>query len=499
MLVHFTCSADGTDDYVKIFSRESSYNYQQSIPAFTAEQLIWLRNKSRLVLAVPLPDNPPMDITIRSEHYEGATADVLGLLSNILDVEVVAKKYPSRDAAILAVIKGDADIISSANEYEIKHGLSLSNVYIEDQPALYKNIGVANDKIRKVAVADAYLPMADIMKYMPGVAVDIYPSRYSAVSAVAYGNADAVLIDMVSGNFIVNKLYQDSIHLARPLFAQTQGFAFGLRPQDEIMKTIIDAALRIVTTVHHESILKRWSGGGLSIESKPAMLTEDEWQWINRKGSLKIAINKGAPPLSFIDVRGNLHGIAIDVLQVIAAKLGIQVDTVPIGSSIEQVRKLQQGEVDAIVITPTKAREHEFLFSSAFMLDPIVAVVKKESKVPSANEILKNGRIAQIQGLRLEHPDGRQLSVTNPVFVNKLSDAIDCVATSRCDMALAPLRAAKYLINSEYSERLIIIGELFESQPISAKFAVNRDQVELLNIINKVLSSIPPDELDVLA
>ncbi|WP_421206745.1 response regulator [Aeromonas sp. 601027] len=499
LVIPFFSFASSKDEYIKIHSREKSYNYKNTLPAFNAEQLIWLRKKEQLVLAVPLPDNPPLDITIRSENYEGATADVLGLLSKILDIDIFAKKYPSRDAAIMAVKMGEADMISSANGYEINNGLLLTDVYLEDQPALYKNISVNNKKIKNITVAEGYLPMAEIIKILPGVKIDIHASKYSAVAAVAYGEADAVLIDMISGNFIVNKLYQDSVHLVRPLFAQTNGFAFGLKSDDDLLRDIVNIALRVVTTFHHDSILKRWSGGGLSIESKPAMLTEEEWQWINSKGELRIAVNKGAPPLSFIDVRGNLHGISLDVLQVIGAKLGIQVTPVPIGSSLEQLERLGRREVDAIVITPTKAREDTLLFSRAFMLDPIVMVVKKNPQRPSASEILERGRIAQIEGARLEYPYGGQLSVNKPVWVKKLTDAVECVFSERCDMALVPLRAAKYLINSEYSDSLIIAGELFDSMPIRASFAVNQDQSNLIGIINKVLASIPPDELDILA
>ncbi|MDM5073583.1 ATP-binding protein [Aeromonas bestiarum] len=499
MIIGPICLANYSSEYISIFSRESSYNYKKALPSFTAEQLIWLRKKERLVLAVPLPDNPPMDITMRSESYEGATADVLGLLANILDVDVVAKKYSSRDAAIMAVKKGDADLISSANEYEIENGLSLSSIYIEDQPALYKNIGVENDVIRTIAVPRAYLPISEIIRYIPGVKVEIYSSRYSAVAAAAYGKADAVLIDMVSGNFIINKLYQDSIHLVRPLFAQTKGFAFGVKPDQVMMREIINVALDVITTFHHESILKRWSGGGLSIESKPAMLTEDEWKWINEKGIIKIAVNKGSPPLSFIDVRGNLHGIAIDVLQIIGAKLGVQIDAIPIESSVEQLDKLEKRDVDAVIIMPTKERNKKLLFSSSFMLDPMVMIVSKNNTKIPHREILEKGRVAQIKGLILEDPAGKPLEIMNPIWENKWSDVLDCVATSRCDMGLAPLRAAKYLINSEHAEVLVIVGEIFESQPISASFAFNRDQEILMKIINKVLSSIPPDELDALS
>lgn len=493
------CFASPNNEYINILSREIPYDYADNQPVFNPEQLIWLRKKEKLVLAVPLPDNPPMDITARSSSYEGATADVLGLISKIINTDIVIKVYPSRDAAILAVKKGEVDMIGSANGYELSKGLLLTNTYLEDQPGLYQNIGVKNKEIKKVSVVEGYLSMAEIIKILPGVKIDLHTTKNSAVASVVYGDADAVLIDMVSGNFIINKLYQDNIHLVRPLFVQTKGFAFGVRAGDDNLREVINNALRIVTIFHYDSILKRWSGGGLSIESKPPMLSEDEWQLINNKGELKIAVNKGAPPLSFIDVRGNLHGVSLDILHVLGAKLGIRVTPVPINSSIEQLELLSRGEVDAIVIAPTKSRKDALLFSRAFMLDPIVMVVKKNKKLSSTSEILELGRIAQMKGWLLENPDGDQFSIRNPVWVKNLSDAVECVFTERCDMALIPLRAAKYLINSEYSDSLIVAGELFDSIPIKASFAVNKDQTKLIGIIDKILVSIPPDELDLLA
>lgn len=83
----------------------------------------------------------------------------------------------------------------------------------------------------------------DIMRYLSDYKIKIYPSRYSALSAVAYGQVDAVMVDMISGNFIVNKFYQNSIQLLKPLYIDTAGFAFALNPKERRLKRIMDIAL----------------------------------------------------------------------------------------------------------------------------------------------------------------------------------------------------------------------------------------------------------------
>lgn len=76
--------------------------------------------------------------------------------------------------------------------------------------------------------------------------------------------------------------------------------------------------------MHVSSILKRWSGGGLSIHSDAIPLTKEQWQMVNKRDGISIAVNTRTPPLSFVDENGNLHGVVADISQVIRAKLGIR-------------------------------------------------------------------------------------------------------------------------------------------------------------------------------
>lgn len=126
-----------------------------------------VEKKDNLVLAVPLPDNPPMDITLRSKNYEGVTADIVGILKSSLGIDVVVKTYSSREKAIEAVKNEDADFIGSANSYEVGEGLLLTNPYIMDEPAIYKRFGVNNDEIKSFAIPESYLPLSEVIRYLP--------------------------------------------------------------------------------------------------------------------------------------------------------------------------------------------------------------------------------------------------------------------------------------------------------------------------------------------
>ncbi|WAF92820.1 transporter substrate-binding domain-containing protein [Aeromonas hydrophila] len=222
--------------FLHVYARnDSEYLGRQTLPLH-AQDWIWLRNRGRLVFGIPMPDNPPMDITLIANAYEGVTADIVGMLSQLLRVEIVVKNLPSRAAAIDALKRGEVDLLSTSNAYEEEQKLLLTDKYMPDDPAIYKNIHVKERDIRTVAIPEFYLPALDVMRYLPNVQVKMYSSRYSALSAVAYGQVDAVMLDMISGNFIVNKFYQDSIQLLKPLYIDTHGFSFSLERQNQRLK-----------------------------------------------------------------------------------------------------------------------------------------------------------------------------------------------------------------------------------------------------------------------
>ena len=487
------------EDTMSVFSRESLPDYHKLNVSLTEKEFKWLSGKGKLILAVPIPDNPPMDITQRAQVYEGVTADIIGILSGVLKVDIIAKLYPSRDMAIEAVRIGEADFIGSSNSYEAGERLDLTKPYIIDEPAIYKRFGIGDDEIKRVAVSESYLPFSELLRYLPGLKVDLYSSRYAAVASVAYGKADAVLIDMISGNFIVNKFHQDSIQLVRPIYADTSGFSFGIKQGNEILKRILNTSLLSISEMHISSILKRWSGGGLSIHADTIPLTKKQWQMINKRGGISITVNTHTPPLSFVDEKGNLHGVVADISQVIRAKLGIPVNILPVATTQEQIAMVESGRADLMIMTPNMERREKYIFTRAFALDPLVYVTHDENQGVDPEALLRLSRVAWVNGFIASIEARRKFKARDDVFFDRIDDALTCVSRKRCDVTVLPLRGAKFFINSQFSDSLHIAGELFDSKPIGAHFAAQPSQSELVSVLDKVLAHIPPDELEGLA
>lgn len=482
--------------FLHVYARnDSEYIDKQFLP-LNAEDWLWLRNRGRLVLGVPMPDNPPMDITRRANAYEGVTADIVGMLSHLLRIEIVVKNIPSRAEAIEALKRGEIDFLSTSNAYEEQQQLLLTDKYMPDDPAIYKNIHVEERDIKTVAVPDYYLPTIDVKRYLPDLKIKMYPSRYSALSAVAYGQVDAVMLDMISGNFIVNKFYQDSIQLLKPLYRDTHGFSFSLDKKNQRLKKIINVALEEILDGKRAEIAKRWNGGGLSISASKVELTSEQWHWLGKQRKIRVGVNNTIPPLSFRDINGTLHGVVADLLQVLRAKLGVEIEIVPVKTTAQMLQLLEERQVDVAVLSPTETRRNHYLFSRAFVLDPLAYVVEVHHEATVPETLLKTGTVAMIKDFISEQAIEEEYGKLTTRKFERIEDALRCVATRFCDVTVLPLRVAKYYINSKFQDSLLITGELFESIPISAAFAVSPDRQILRDILDQVIAMIPPDELE---
>lgn len=156
----------------------------------------WLRQKGTLQLGISAPDYPPFDITSNGRSYEGLTADYVGLLAELLNVQINIHRFDSRAEVIDAVKSGELDLLGTSNGFEAADpDLLMSAAYAEDQPTLVTRSDDLESPPpdlagKKIAMLYHYLPVESVRTFYPAADVQLYPSTLSAMGAVAFGKAD---------------------------------------------------------------------------------------------------------------------------------------------------------------------------------------------------------------------------------------------------------------------------------------------------------------------
>ncbi|MBV4488318.1 transporter substrate-binding domain-containing protein [Pseudomonas sp. SWRI153] len=466
----------------------------------------WLQARSELILGTSAPDYPPFDMTASGKEYEGLTADYAGILGQAIGLPIRVQRFPSRDAAIRALVDGQIDLLGTANGYEAGNAnLALSRPYAVDQPVLVTR----EDETRslteglaglRLSMVYHYLPLPEIKAMYPKALITCYPSYQNAINAVAFDQADVFLGDTLSTHYMINKGYLNNVRMANFGKQEAQGFSFAVRRNDSHLLGIIDTVLEAIASSQRDDIAKRWSAGSdLLLTDKKLQLTQREQIWLKQHPVVSVVVNEAYAPLTFFDSAGNFRGISADLLELIRLRTGLRFEIQRSRNDAEMISQINLHKADLIAaLLPSVEREKNLNFSRPYLENSFVLLTRKSADGPTNLAQLKGKRLAIAQGnplienLRQEHP-GIELIETPDTF-----SAVSMLAENHVDGVVNSLVIANYFISSRIFARPLQITTTIGTGQAAFSLATARDSTELASIINKALLSIAPEELGVI-
>lgn len=453
----------------------------------------YLSNLQIIKIAITEPNFHPYDIVDEESHYyHGISADFLQLIKESLNIQVEIKRFKVREDAIKAIKNGEVDLLTTANNYEEDNGLILSSAYITDRPALFKNTNLTS-KIKRVSIAYDYLSEVEVNRLFPENEVITYKTMHSAVTAAAFGNADAVIMDLSSANYMINNTFYKQLKLERHLTIDSKGIAFASKNIKLI--NIFNKAIDNISNDKSRLIRRRWSGGGYIIPEKSELpaFSEEEKHWIQKNRNITLVYNEYMAPLSYLNDSGKPAGYAIEILELLELYSGLEISYIHTKNFNEQQKLVLESEQPYItILTPNDNRSVLFDFSSEFSSSPYIIAQQKNAHTVTIPVI------AVPAGHAIENYTKQQLGLNNIKTTSNFIETLDAVKNGNVDYAVLPLNIADYYKNSYFSDYLEI-KEIANWIPLAtANFAFKKDQNILKGIINKTLHAIPPNELQIL-
>lgn len=203
---------------------------------------------------------------------------------------------------------------------------------------------------------------------------------------------------------------------------------------------------------------------------------------IQGRGTVKIGVLTGAPPMGMIDERGNPSGYDVDVANQIGQYIGLPVELVPL-TPPARIPALQTGQVDFLVATlaPTGERAKSVMFTSPYSAFNMVIVSGPNAKFESLDQ-LKGKRVAVNRGssqetaLRRANVEGLEI-----VVFEDDSTSAQALVAGQVDATALPSTVAQGLLR-QASQAGLQIGFTFFRQGNS--MAVQPGDFELLQYLN---------------
>ncbi|WP_422418662.1 transporter substrate-binding domain-containing protein [Pseudomonas sp. GZD-222] len=470
----------------------------------SAQDSAWLKNKHHLLLGTTAPDYPPFDINVSNSDYEGLTADYAGLISELLGIPITVRRFADRAQAIAALHAGKIDLLGSSNAFEAADAqLVLSHSYTDDQPVIAigsgKSLGI-NPRLEglRLAMVDHYLPGPLVAELYPQAKLQLYNSSLAGLSAVSLGQADVFLGDAVSSDYLITRVYRDSVQIEHFIKNLRGTFAFAVSRNNPTLLRLVDQALDRIGDNDRLNILRRWTSGSTRVllDRSSLSLSAAERTWIAQHPLLRVAINKYFAPLTFYDDDHQFRGITADVLDQISLRTGLKFEAHVVDSVAQIIQQVEQGKADiAGVLPPTPGREATLRFTRPYLITPRVLVTRTANHTLHSAEDLKDKRLALIRDfVPIESELRQRFPQTTLVAVDDPLSLMEQVAQGKVDAALSSQINASYFVNRMFKDRLQI-ASVYGDQPGVAAFAVARDATLLHSILDKALLSIPPDEM----
>ncbi len=473
----------------------TSENLDDQKVVLTPEEQAWLQAHPEIQLGYLVAE--PEIIANADGTYSGMLVDFLDALNRKLGINI-GLHIDLVPGLIEKVKEKKIDgILALHPEYADKLGLLKTQDHWPGYPAVFARKGEAfkgpgDFKDRRVAIVEQVHWTRDLIRqYGNNTTVIEVKSPLEGLQSVEKGTADFYL-GASNRAYFINKYQLLNITVAYVFQDSPALFGIGVRADWPQLVTILDKALALFSEKEINDIIAHWS----YLPSVPGAitLTQQEEAWIAENPLVRVRVGN-YPPNYFVR-DGTPHGIAIDLLNIVARQTGIQFsyDLSPPPFS-EDLRGIQEHSGPDLLpsLQSTPEREEVLLFTEPYSRSPRFIFIRTDSPFIDSMKDLEGRAVAVEKGYLLEKWLAESELEIKPLVVASSREALAAVSSGKAFAYIGPLRPTAIMINRFGYTNLKAVAP--SSLPDGlARMAVRDDWPELHSIIGKVLKSIPEEE-----
>ncbi|MFC1652310.1 PAS domain S-box protein [Planctomycetota bacterium] len=459
----------------------------------TPEEQTWLMNHPDIVLGFTDSLEPAVIAGPNGKHT-GMLVDALGQINKRLGTRISLRLYDIPTVLENAQKKKVDGIVALNPEYAEKLGLLSTEVYWPDYPAVFARRGISfsgpeDFADQRVALIEGvYITQKMIDEHGKRTTVVKVKTALDGLRAVAKGEAD-LFLGVSYGSYYLTK-YQLLELVTAHVFLDTPTWqCVGVRSDWPELVTILNKGLAQFSEEDVHSIIRKWSY--LPIQNKRVELTPAEQAWIAQKHPVRVRVRHFKPHV-FLD-GDEPSGIAIDYLQLIAERTGIQFVFVNDKRGLwDAVKSMAQSQGPDLMFGMERDIEPQdkILFSQDYMLAPHVIYTRAESGFIAGIDDLK-GRTLAIAGSGHRFSDKLE-GITVQEFPTT-EEALKAVSQGQADACICDLLVATYAIMEHGFSNLKVAAP----GPLKDRvlcFGNRPDWPQLTSMINKGLATLTQAE-----
>ena len=442
---------------------------------------------------------PPYNFTLNN-YPKGFVIDYIQLVGKVLGVKIEFIQNKSLKESFDMLENNQLDILPNiAISDERKKTIDFTNYSLVNfQISLGVNKqsdikSLSDLKNKKVSVVENSFLEDILKKEYPNIKLYKTKNTEEAIEAVASNKADAVIHNLSTIEYWINKnwlsnlktiiLKDDNIQTIVPLH-------LGVKKDNLVLKSILEKANQNISEKDTRNLVDKWLKNSFYEEIK---LSQIEHDYLSKNKTINYCVNSNFMPIERIN-NNSVLGITSDYINIFKEKLNINFNQIEIESTKDGLNKLLTKECDLVTFVQNSDNTNKLVnLSNSHLSFPFVLVTKIDKTFISSLNSLNGKRIAYVDEMYKD-----MLIKAYPqiefVKVDSLKQGLKKVKNDEFFGLVEILPVVGHEIQKDFSNSLKISKEIFNNAYFS--MATSKDNIILNDILNKLFSSISNENKD---
>ena len=226
-----------------------------------------------------------------------------------------------------------------------------------------------------------------------------------------------------------------------------------------------------------------------------ASLSQSERSWLRAHRDIRLGIDPAWEPFEFLDEAGRYRGMAAEYIELLNAMLDVHMAPARGLSWSEVIDGAQRAEIDVLpCVVKTPQREEYLGFTDSYLNFPMVDATRDDADVVGGLDDLKGQKIGVVKGYATVDLLQTHFPHLQRVEFDNLQHGLEALSLGRIPAFVDNLASIADVINKQGLTNIKVSAQTPFSFELS--LGVRKDWPELLGILNKALSAIPPQQAD---
>ncbi|MCG7984114.1 MAG: transporter substrate-binding domain-containing protein [Candidatus Thiodiazotropha lotti] len=445
---------------------------------------------------------PPFNY-VRNGKPQGFSVDFINLVAERAGLEIEYVTGPSWSEFLEMMKTGTLDVmLNIVKTPERQQYLLFTQPYADNPNAILSKKEKPYEKIeslfgKTVAIPKGFFTEEILIRDYPEIRLLSVKNMLETMKAVSFGKADAALGELAVFNHLLNEHMMSGLTISGEALMGNPEYSLlniATRQDLPLLASILRKSIASISPEDKKRLQQKWLSNIVK-KRLVSPLTDEERDFIQSHPAIRVHNELNWPPFNYTQ-DGDPQGFSIDFMNLVAERVGFDVEYVSGPSWNEFLQMMKMGTLDVMLnIVKTPERKKYLLFTQPYADNPNAILSKKDKPYESIKSLFGK-TVAVPKGFFTEEILSKNYPEIRLLPLNNMLETMKAVTFGKADAALGELAVFNHLLNDHMMSDLAISGEALMGDPEYSllNIATRKDLPVLATILRKGMKSISPAE-----